>query len=117
MLSVGAMRFYRDSWCSYCNAQLRAFQRSPDGLTSVGAKVAALSVDDKATTRDLIAKHGVQFPVGDSADATPSPTRPASSSTPTRYICNRRALWSIPSARSSSAPIPAAPSGGRDGDI
>ena len=53
----------------YCNGQLRALQRSPDGLTSVGAKVAALSVDDKATAQDLIAKHGVQFPVGHSADA------------------------------------------------
>jgi len=29
----------------------------------------ALSVDDEATTRDLIAKHGLQFPVGHSADA------------------------------------------------
>jgi peroxiredoxin len=65
----GVMLFYRGSWCPYCNAQLRAFQRSPDGLTSVGAKVAALWVDDKATTQDLIAKHGVQFPVGHSADA------------------------------------------------
>jgi peroxiredoxin len=46
----GVMLFYRGSWCPYCNAQLRAFQRSPDGLASVGAKVAALSVDDKATT-------------------------------------------------------------------
>jgi len=31
--------------------------------------VIALSVDDEATTRDLIAKHGLQFPVGHSADA------------------------------------------------
>jgi peroxiredoxin len=44
------MLFYRGSWCPYCNAQLRAFQRSPDGLASVGAKVATLSVDDKAIT-------------------------------------------------------------------
>jgi peroxiredoxin len=63
------MLFCRGSWCPYCNAQLRAFQRSPDGLTSGGAKVATLSVDDKATTQDLIAKHGVRFPVGHRADA------------------------------------------------
>jgi peroxiredoxin len=31
--------------------------------------VAALSVDDEAATGDLIAKHGLQFPVGHSADA------------------------------------------------
>jgi peroxiredoxin len=31
--------------------------------------VAALSVDDEATTQGLIAKHGLRFPVGHSADA------------------------------------------------
>ena len=61
--------FYRGSWCPYCNSQLRAFQRSLDSLTSLGAKIVALSVDDEATTQDLIAKHGLQFPVGHSADA------------------------------------------------
>ena len=29
----------------------------------------ALSVDDEATTQELIAKHGLTFPVGHSADA------------------------------------------------
>ena len=31
--------------------------------------VAALSVDDEATTRELIAKHALTFPIGHSADA------------------------------------------------
>jgi peroxiredoxin len=31
--------------------------------------VVALSVDDEATTRELIAKNGLRFPVGHSADA------------------------------------------------
>jgi peroxiredoxin len=31
--------------------------------------VAALSVDDEATTQDLIARHGLRFAVGHSADA------------------------------------------------
>jgi len=65
----GVVLFNRGSWCPYCNAQLRAFQRSLDSLTSVGAKIVALSVDDEATTQDLIAKHGLRFPVGHSADA------------------------------------------------
>ncbi len=60
--------FYRGAWCPYCNAQLRAFQRSLDRLTGLGVLVAALSVDDEATTRELIAKYGLQFPVGHSAD-------------------------------------------------
>ena len=61
--------FYRGSWCPYCNAQLRAFQRSLDRLTGLGILVAAVSVDDEATTKNLIAKHGLQFPIGHSADA------------------------------------------------
>ena len=32
-------------------------------------KVVALSVDDEATTRELIEKQGLSFPVGHSADA------------------------------------------------
>ena len=65
----GVVLFFRGSWCPYCNAQLRAFQRAADGLTEVDARVVALSVDDEATTRELVAKHGLKFPVGHSADA------------------------------------------------
>ncbi len=61
--------FYRGSWCPYCNAQLRAFQRATDTLAELGAKVVALSVDDEATSSELIAKHGLAFPIGHSADA------------------------------------------------
>jgi peroxiredoxin len=61
--------FYRGSWCPYCNAQLRSFQRSLDRFTDIGILVAALSVDDEATTKSLAAKHGLQFPIGHSADA------------------------------------------------
>ena len=49
--------------------QLSAFQRALDGLAVVDAAVLALSVDDEATTRDLITRHGLRFPVGHSADA------------------------------------------------
>lgn len=65
----GVVLFYRGSWCPYCNAQLRAFQRSLDSLGEVEAKVVALSVDDEATTAELVAKHGLTFPVGYNADA------------------------------------------------
>jgi peroxiredoxin len=60
---------YRGSWCPYCNAQLRAFQRAHDRLAELGVRVVALSVDDEATTRATIAKHGLTFPVAHSADA------------------------------------------------
>jgi peroxiredoxin len=65
----GVVLFYRGSWCPYCNAQLRAFQRASNSLAQAGAKVVALSVDDEPTTAALIAKHGLTFPVGHSADA------------------------------------------------
>ncbi len=65
----GVVLFYRGSWCPYCNAQLRAFQRAKDDLAEVGAQVVALSVDDEATTAELVAKHGLEFGVGYGADA------------------------------------------------
>lgn len=65
----GVVLFYRGSWCPYCNAQLRAFQRSLDALAGVDTKVVALSVQDEATTRELIDKHGLRFPIGHSANA------------------------------------------------
>jgi peroxiredoxin len=65
----GVILFYRGSWCPYCNAQLSAFQRSLARLADIGAQVAALSVDDETTTQDLIARHGLRFAVGHSADA------------------------------------------------
>jgi peroxiredoxin len=67
--AYGVVLFYRGSWCPYCNAQLRAFQRAEKSLTELGIKVVALSVDDEATTADLVAKHHLEFPVGHSADA------------------------------------------------
>ena len=65
----GVVLFYRGAWCPYCNAQLRAFQRAADSLAEVDARVVALSVDDESTTRELVAKLGLTFPVGHSADA------------------------------------------------
>ena len=65
----GVVLFYRGSWCPYCNAQLRAFQRAADSLAELDVRVVALSVDDEATTAELVAKLGLTFPVGHSADA------------------------------------------------
>ena len=61
--------FYRGSWCPYCNAQLRAFQRAKEKLDGLDVAVIALSVDNEETTRQLVAKHGLEFPVGYGADA------------------------------------------------
>jgi peroxiredoxin len=65
----GVLLFNRGAWCPYCNAQLRAFQRASATLADAGARVASLSVDDEATTAELIARYGLTFPVGFGADA------------------------------------------------
>jgi len=65
----GVVLFYRGSWCPYCNAQLRAFQRAQDTLDKLGVKVVALSVDEEATTKTLVDKLKLTFPVGHGADA------------------------------------------------
>jgi peroxiredoxin len=65
----GVVLFYRGSWCPYCNAQLRAFQRARGALTELDARVVALSVDSEVTTKALIDDAGLDFPVGYGADA------------------------------------------------
>ncbi|MFI6347496.1 peroxiredoxin family protein [Streptomyces sp. NPDC050560] len=65
----GVVLFYRGSWCPYCKAQLRAFERARDSLAGVEAKVVALSVDDEPTTRELVDSLRLTFPVGHGADA------------------------------------------------
>jgi peroxiredoxin len=64
----GVVLFYRGSWCPYCNAQLSAFQRARERFTDMGAQIVALSADHEPATVKLIAKHGLEFPVGHSAD-------------------------------------------------
>jgi peroxiredoxin len=65
----GVVLLYRGSWCPYCNAQLRAFERSGQALADAGIRVAAVSVDDEEATAALVAKHKLTFPVGYGADA------------------------------------------------
>ena len=65
----GVVLIYRGSWCPYCTAQLAAFQRATDTLTALDVRVAALSVNDEPTTKALVDKHHLAFPVGHSADA------------------------------------------------
>ena len=64
----GVVLFFRGSWCPYCTAQLRAFQRASAALEEVDARVVALSVDDEQTTGAFAGKHHLQFPIGYGAD-------------------------------------------------
>ncbi len=50
----GVVLFNRGSWCPYCNAQLRGFQRVTADLDDLGATVVSLSVDDEATATQMV---------------------------------------------------------------
>lgn len=65
----GVVLFNRGSWCPYCNAQLRGFQRVASDLKDLGATVVSLCVDDEETATEMVDKHKLTFPVGHSADA------------------------------------------------
>jgi peroxiredoxin len=61
--------FNRGSWCPYCVAQLRAFQRALPQFEEAGIKIVSLSVDDEPAAKAMIDKHGLTFPIGYGADA------------------------------------------------
>ena len=67
--SYAVVLFYRGSWCPYCNAQLAAFSRARELLAACDIAIVALSVDDEATTKALIEKLHLSFPVGFGANA------------------------------------------------
>ncbi len=60
--------FFRGAFCPYCDAQLRAFERAQEAFAEGGIRVYALSADDEPTTRELLAKAQLTFPVGFGAD-------------------------------------------------
>jgi peroxiredoxin len=66
--SYGVILIYRGHWCPFCNEQLVAFASAAQSLGEHGIKVVVFSVDDEATTKELIAKHHIPFKVGHSAD-------------------------------------------------
>jgi peroxiredoxin len=66
--SYGVVLIYRGSWCPYCNAQLSSFSRKVGELEAAGAKVIAFSVDDEATSAQLVEKLHIPFAVGYGAD-------------------------------------------------
>ena len=105
----GIVLFYRGSWCPYCNAQLRAFQRAADGLAELGAATVALSVDDENTTVELIAKLGLTFPLGHSADASAISAATGAFVDPTGDSSSPRASFSTLRRAPSSASTPREP--------
>ena len=108
----GVVLFYRGSWCPYCNAQLRAFQRSADDLAGVDASMVALSVDDEPTTRALVDEHGLAFPVGYGADAARVSAATGAFVDPDRGYLQSTGFVLDPAGGCSSASTPPVPSAG-----
>jgi peroxiredoxin len=108
----GVVLFSRGARCPYRNAQLSAFQRVLDGLAEVEASILELSVNDEATTRDLIARHGLRFPVGHSADATAVADATGAFADPDPPFLQPAGFVPGPGGRPSSACTPAPPWGG-----
>ena len=94
----------------------RAAARFPacrrDSLAETGVKVAALSVDDEPTTADLIARHGLTFPVGHSADARAIAGLTGAFVNPDPVYLQSTGFVLDPAGRWWSACTPAAPSAG-----
>ena len=62
--SYAVILFYRGAWCPYCCAQLSAFSRAHERLAAARIAIIAISVDDEATSRSLIDKLRLSFPLG-----------------------------------------------------
>jgi peroxiredoxin len=82
-----------------------------DGLTQVDATLVALSVDDGAAKQELIAKHGLRFPIGYGADALAIADATGAFVNEDPLFIQSTGLVLDPTARSSSARTPAALSG------
>ena len=67
--SYAVILFYRGSWCPYCCAQLAAFARASERLAAAGVTIVALSVDDEATSKALVDRLHLSFPVGFGANS------------------------------------------------
>lgn len=55
--------FYRGGWCSYCNLQLRAWQREADTLVRLGATLVAISPQTPDNSADTAADNALAFTV------------------------------------------------------
>ena len=94
--SYGVVLIYRGAWCPYCQAQLAGFQRASGKFAETGIKVAALSVDNEATTVGTIEKFKLSFLVGHSANAEKVASITGATPTSRRAIFRRQvSCWRL----------------------
>jgi peroxiredoxin len=57
------LKFYRGSWCPYCNIELRAYQMRLPKIRQLGALFVAVSPEKPDFAQALITKEQIEFPV------------------------------------------------------
>src|SRR4029077_269943 len=54
--------FYRGTWCSYCNSQLRALEAARSDIEARGASIVAISMQNEAYSSKTVAENHLGFP-------------------------------------------------------
>jgi peroxiredoxin len=54
--------FYRGTWCSYCNAELRALEAARADIESRGGSIVAISMQNEAYSSKTVAENHLGFP-------------------------------------------------------
>jgi peroxiredoxin len=57
------LKFYRGSWCPYCNLELRAYQSRLSKIRELGASLVAVSPEKPDLAEAFIDKEQMEFPV------------------------------------------------------
>lgn len=57
------VKFYRGSWCSYCNVEVRALMEVLDEIRALGGDMVAITPEVPDEAAKMTAKHGLAFEV------------------------------------------------------
>lgn len=55
--------FYRGVWCPYCNLELQALQSVLGDFTAAGARLVAISPQNRINSRKSVRENGLDFPI------------------------------------------------------
>lgn len=55
--------FYRGVWCPYCNMELQALQQSLADFAAAGARLVAISPQNRVNSRKSVRENGLGFPI------------------------------------------------------
>lgn len=57
------MSFYRGVWCPYCNMELQALEAARGEFEAAGAKLVAISPQNRVNSRKSVRENGLNFPI------------------------------------------------------